>query len=185
VNESGVLVTYHAYEGPSLQSRAHSKLWAAHSGGRRMEDMILERTIASSDLQAMETFIALVLHNLFGRFADIRVAAIELGSGWVPHCLGRLDHAGGMLTRQITAFGTTLDDKPSEIFKRHVWVSPWPEEDVPGLTGLIGVDKVIMGSDWPHAEGNIQPADYIRGLSGLEDGAKKRIMRENALELVA
>lgn len=185
VNESGVLVTYHAYEGPSLVDRAHKALWAGPSGGRRIEDMILERSIPSSDIQAMETFVALVLHNLFGRFPNIRVAAVELGSEWVPFALKRLDHAGGMLTRQITAFGTTLDDKPSNIFKRHVWVSPWPEEDVPGLTGLIGVDQVIMGSDWPHAEGNVAPADYVAGLDGLDAAAKKRIMRENALELVA
>jgi predicted TIM-barrel fold metal-dependent hydrolase len=90
-----------------------------------------------------------------------------------------------MLNRQVTAFGTTLNDVPSEIFKRHVWVSPWPEEDVPGLSGLIGIDKVIMGSDWPHAEGNVQPADYVAGLKGLDGATQKRIMRENALELVA
>jgi len=185
VNEAGILVTYHAYEGPSLQSRVFANLWAGPSGGRRMEDIILERSIASSDMQAMETFIALVLHNLFGRFPRLRVAAIELGSGWVPFALNRLDHAGGMLNRQVTAFGTTLNDVPSEIFKRHVWVSPWPEEDVPGLSGLIGIDKVIMGSDWPHAEGNVQPADYVAGLKGLDGATQKRIMRENALELVA
>jgi predicted TIM-barrel fold metal-dependent hydrolase len=185
VNEAGILVTYHAYEGPSLQSRAFGELWARRGGSRRMEDVILERAIASSDIQAMETFVALVLHNLFGRFPNIRVASVELGSGWVPFALSRLDHAGGLLSRQVKAFGTTLDDKPSEIFKRHVWVSPWPEEDVPGLTGLIGVDRVIMGSDWPHAEGNVAPADYVAGLRGLEPASVKRIMRENALELVA
>ncbi|MCB2061334.1 MAG: amidohydrolase family protein [Novosphingobium sp.] len=184
VNEAGVLVTFHAYEGPSLQSRAFRDLWAAPSQGQRMEDIILERAIASSDVQAMETFVALVLHNLFGRFPKIRVAAVELGSGWVPFALSRLDHAGGLLSRQIKAFGTTLGDLPSEIFKRHVWVSPWPEEDVPGLTGLIGVDRVIMGSDWPHAEGNVQPGDYASGLASLDDASKRRIMRENALDLV-
>lgn len=185
VNEAGVLVTFHAYEGPSLQSRAFEQMWAAPSRSRRMEDIMLERAIASSDVQAMETFVALVLHNLFGRFPNIRVAAVELGSGWVPWALSRLDHAGGMLSRQIEAFGTRLDGTPSEVFKRNVWVSPWPEEDVPGLTGLIGVDRVIMGSDWPHAEGNVAPADYLGGLSGLDDASVKRIMRENALELVA
>lgn len=185
VNEAGILVTFHAYEGPSLQSRAFEQMWAAPNRSRRMEDIILERAIASSDVQAMETFVALVLHNLFGRFPNIRVAAVELGSGWVPWALSRLDHAGAMLSRQIKAFGTTLDGTPSEIFKEKIWVSPWPEEDVPGLTGLIGVDRVIMGSDWPHAEGNAAPADYLEGLSGLDDVSIKRIMRENALELVA
>ena len=39
---------------------------------------------ASKRMQAIETLVALVLQNLFGRFPNIRVAAVELGSGWFP-----------------------------------------------------------------------------------------------------
>jgi predicted TIM-barrel fold metal-dependent hydrolase len=185
VNEAGILVTYHAYDGPSIENRSFISKWAAPSMGKHMEDMTLEMALVGSDVQAMQTFVALVLHNLFGRFPNIRVAAIELGSGWVPFALSRLDHAGGMLSRRIKAFGDVLSDAPSEIFKRHVWVSPWPEENVPRLVDMIGVGKVLMGSDWPHAEGNASPLDYVEGLTGLDAQSISRIMYDNALELLA
>ena len=41
-------------------------------------------------------------------------------------------------------------------------MSPFPEEDVVALTELIGVDRVLFGSDWPHPEGNIPPARLRR-----------------------
>ena len=185
VNEAGILVTYHANDGPSIEKRSFIANWAAPTRGRRMEDMVLEGAIVASDLQAMNTFIALVLHNLFGRFPNIRVAAIELGSGWVPFALSRLNHAGGMLSRRIMAFGEILSDAPAEIFKRNIWVSPWPEENVPALADMIGADKVLMGSDFPHAEGNAYPRDYVNGLGGLDEQSIKRIMHDNTFELVA
>jgi predicted TIM-barrel fold metal-dependent hydrolase len=135
----------------------------------------------------MDTLSALILHNLFGRFPKIRVATIELGSGWVPYLLHRLDHIGGgaMTSRRISAFGEPLKDRPSEIFRRNIWVSPWPEENVPNFAKIIGVDHVLMGSDWPHAEGIHQPRDYAQALAGLDRKSVKRIMRDNALALVA
>jgi hypothetical protein len=41
----------------------------------------------------MDTMSALVLHNLFGRHAGVRVLCIESGSNWVPYLLGRMDFA--------------------------------------------------------------------------------------------
>jgi predicted TIM-barrel fold metal-dependent hydrolase len=136
------------------------------------------------DAAIMDTMLALILHNLFGRFPNIRVAAIELGSSWVPYLLHRLDHAGGLVNRTITAFGGTLKDKPSAIFRQHVWVAPFPEEDVAGLAELIGVDHVLMGSDWPHAEGMQQPRDYQRCLEGFDAASVRKIMHDNVAGLV-
>ena len=41
-------------------------------------------------------------------------------------------------------------------------MSPFPEEDIAGLVELIGADRVLFGSDWPHPEGTPQPIDYAR-----------------------
>ena len=89
-----------------------------------------------------------------------------------------------MLDRRIEAFGVKLDDLPSDVFKEKVYVSPFPEEDVIGLTELIGVDHVLFGSDWPHPEGNIAPGDYVECIKTLSDDDIKKIMRDNALSLI-
>jgi predicted TIM-barrel fold metal-dependent hydrolase len=111
--------------------------------------------------------------------------SIELGAGWVSHVMHMLDHAVGLTERHIEAFGATVAERPSEVFKRHFWISPFPEEDLVGLTGLVGVERVVFGSDWPHAEGTEQPLDYAKYLEGLEPTAVRRIMCENGLELLS
>jgi predicted TIM-barrel fold metal-dependent hydrolase len=71
------------------------------------------------------------------------------------------------------------------VFKENVYISPFPEEDVVGLANLIGVDHVLMGSDWPHPEGNHVPEEYVECIASLDDASIKRIMRDNALGLIA
>jgi predicted TIM-barrel fold metal-dependent hydrolase len=43
---------------------------------------------------------------------------------------------------------------------------------------------VLFGSDWPHPEGNIRPADYVDCIQKLDPADVKKIMRDNALELI-
>jgi predicted TIM-barrel fold metal-dependent hydrolase len=114
----------------------------------------------------------------------LKVLSVELGCAWVPYCMHVLDHSGGLLDRRIHAFGEAVQGRPSEIFARHFWVSPFPEEDVAGLADLIGADRVLFGSDWPHAEGTPQPADYAKHLHDLDPTQTRMIMRDNALGLV-
>jgi predicted TIM-barrel fold metal-dependent hydrolase len=185
VNESGVLAAYHAYGGPTVYSDAFERMWSRPPVADRTYQMILQSALFPNDRGILDTTIALVLGNLFGRFPYVKIASIEMGCAWVPYALHTLDHAGGIVARHIEAFGVKVDDRPSDIFKEHVYVSPFPEEDVVGLTELIGVDHVLFGSDWPHPEGNIQPADYAACLEKLDDAGIRKIMRDNALALIS
>jgi predicted TIM-barrel fold metal-dependent hydrolase len=72
----------------------------------------------------------------------------------------------------------------SEIFRRHVWVAPYPEDDVPRLLGLLGAERVLFGSDFPHPEGLKQPLDFEGLMPGVDPAARARVMRANAAELL-
>ena len=184
LNEAGVLAAYHAFGGPTFYEDAFQSMW----GAQPVTDPRYQFTLSAaliSDRGILDTTIAMVLGNLFGRFPNVRVASIEMGCNWVPYALHVLDHAGGLLERRIEAFGTKVTDKPSDIFKANIYVSPFPEEDVVGLTELIGPDHVLFGSDWPHPEGNIQPADYVSCLNKLDPADVRRVMRDNALSLLS
>jgi len=160
------------------------RYWAAPPEPLTHEVAVLESALFGTDVQIMETLSALILHNLFGRFPNVRVGSMEMGSSWVPLLLYRLDHVGHLTDRRVRSFGGELSAKPSDIFKEHIWVSPFPEEHIPPLVDLLGADHVLMGSDFPHGEGTPQPADYVNSLKGLDDATVRRIMRENALELI-
>lgn len=184
VNEARVLVAYHGYAGPDQYDIAMQFLWQR----QRVTDLEYQATLLRAlrdSRPVLDTFIALILGNLFGRFPDVRVASIENGCAWVDYCLHVLDHAGTLLDRTIRAFGTTVDDRPSDIFKERIYVSPFPEEDVLGLIDSIGATRVLFGSDWPHPEGNIQPTDYMTCLKGLDDDSIRLVMRDNAEQVLA
>jgi predicted TIM-barrel fold metal-dependent hydrolase len=184
LNEAGALAAYHAFGGPTYYEDMFNAMW----GRQPVTDRMYQATLGAaliSDRGILDTVIALVLGNLFGRFPNVRIASIEMGCNWVPYCLHVLDHAGGLLDRRVEAFGTRVDDRPSDVFRQKVYVSPFPEEDVVGLSELIGVDRVLFGSDWPHPEGNIEPADYVSCLNKLDSADVRKIMRDNALSLLS
>ena len=71
------------------------------------------------------------------------------------------------------------------MFGDHVWVTPFWEDRIPDLLTDVRVDRLLLGSDWPHAEGTRQPADFVaETLVGLPAEAVQRIARDNALDLL-
>jgi predicted TIM-barrel fold metal-dependent hydrolase len=131
-----------------------------------------------------DTLSALIFDNLFGRFPGLNVLVAEHGAEWVPFFTKHMDKSRGM-GRNGPWIGGKLTERPSAIFRQHVRVVPYPEDDVPAIVGGLGYDDcLVMGSDYPHAEGLAEPADFVKLLDPLDEAAKKRIMRDNALSLL-
>lgn len=122
-----------------------------------------------------DTVAALVTQGVFKRHPKLCIASIENGALWLPLLIKKLTKAYHQKT--IDAFG----EPPLDTLRRSLWVSPYAEDDFPELIALLGTDRVLMGSDWPHAEGLTHPKDYVNLLDGLSAGDKRRIMRENFL----
>ncbi len=65
-----------------------------------------------------------------------------------------------------------------------MWVTPYCEEDLRALADLIGVERILFGSDWPHGEGLADPLDFDKELGDFDEGEIRKIMRDNCLELL-
>jgi predicted TIM-barrel fold metal-dependent hydrolase len=63
-------------------------------------------------------------------------------------------------------------------------VSPYFEDDMPLLKDLLGVDRLLFGSDFPHAEGLPEPLNFVDELEGFSDDEVRKVMRDNAYRLV-
>jgi predicted TIM-barrel fold metal-dependent hydrolase len=186
IQEANIPVTYHIYQGKDSYEEAFRILYQRQGISDPVYDQALRGAMFGGDRAIMDTVFSLVLGNLFGRFPKLRIATIELGCAWVEYAMHVLDHAGlSIIDRYIQAFGQRSNERPSEIFKRHFWVSPFAEEDIVGLTEAIGTDRVLFGSDWPHSEGTEQPADYVKYLGKLGPADSKKILRDNALEVLS
>ena len=130
----------------------------------------------------MDTLAALVLHNVFGRFPGLEAMSVENGSAWVPYLLRVMDKAEH--TGEYGPWlGGRIEDHPSEIFRRHVSVAPFDDDDIRDLVARIGADRVLLGSDYPHPEGIAEPRSFLEGHA-LTDEEIRLVSRENTARLL-
>lgn len=66
----------------------------------------------------------------------------------------------------------------------HVWIMPFYEDSAKELGELLGIDKVIFGSDWPHPEGLGDPLDYYADIQDLSPQEQKMVMCDNLKDLL-
>ena len=138
------------------------------------------------DKPAYELTAALILHNFFGRFPNMKVLLAEVGTVWVPYILRKMDHAFLMGRKARYHETGHLDARPSEIFKENFYIAPYPEENVQRIAAEIGTGPLVFGSDFPHGEGLARPAEYAGAQLGAfgEDDVRK-IMRDNMEDFLA
>ena len=134
------------------------------------------KRLCMSASPVMDLFATLVCDGLFGRHPNLRMATIETGSSWVPILFSKFKKAFGQLP-------FAFDEDPRDTFRRHVWVSPYYEDDIAELRDLIGADHILFGSDYPHGEGLAEPTEFVNDLKGFSDEEIRLIMRENGLGL--
>jgi predicted TIM-barrel fold metal-dependent hydrolase len=129
------------------------------------------------DRPVMETVAAMIFHGLFQRHPNVKIALSEQGTVWLPYTLRKMDHAFMMGRRSPYA---EIKERPSETFRRHFLVAPYPEEIVQRPMDVVGDTCLTFGSDFPHAEGLADPAQYVEAvLQDLTDDQKRKIMRDN------
>jgi len=131
-----------------------------------------------------DTLSALIFDNVFGRFPNVKVLVSEFGAEWIPHFVRHMDKSRGM-ARNGSWLGGQLSERPSTIFNKHVRVVPYPEDDTVTLADRLGsIEPLLMGSDWPHAEGLREPADFYTKTAGLGDERRRLFLRDNGLALI-
>jgi predicted TIM-barrel fold metal-dependent hydrolase len=172
VNEAGITVVVHAGDaGYSANGYATDGFSSNFNNSvpQPIKMLQLERPI--------EDFLAsLITDQLFHRFPNLRIASVENGAGFLRGLFHRLDALGHKMA------GWFPED-PIETFRRHIWINPFWEDNVHELLELMGPERVIFGSDWPHIEGMPVPLDYLEELTGLEQKVVDLVTRENTAEL--
>ncbi len=125
----------------------------------------------------VDAVCSLIGHGLLTRFPTLKIAPVENGSNWVRHLLDDLEHAYLMAPQEF-------EEDPVAVFKRNIYVHPFHEEDTVGLVELLGSDRVLFGSDYPHPEGMIDPISFVDELKGLDDQAVRNVMGGNLARLI-
>ncbi|BBX62552.1 amidohydrolase [Mycobacterium saskatchewanense] len=174
--EAGVVICFHAADsGYGIYAEdygEHSSISTFASGTfAEVLSLHLERPI-------FDTAAALICHGVFDRHPNLKVAALELGAGWVPDLLRRLETAYGRVPQ---LFGSD----PVDVFHEHFWVTPFHEQSIPETLTYMRPERVLFGSDWPHPEGVVEPLDFLEELEGVPADQVNMIMGDNMRQMLS
>ena len=173
VHEAGIVVAFHSGESGYGEYAEH---WGEAPDLEAFKGQPF-RQVTQTDRSIYDAMAALIVHGVFDRFPNVRVCSVENGSDWVAGLLKKLSKAERMNMGHFSG-------DPVETFRQHVSVAPYFEEDVRALANAIGSDHVLMGSDFPHAEGLEVPADFVRELDGFDEAEIQAVMYRNGRALV-
>lgn len=194
---------------PPLHSEAYEPLWSAaeslgipigHHGALSIpfkDDDGSNRTrlIASVDFPfySMRIVWQLILSGVFERHPNLKFAFTELPLGWIPGRLALLDG----FWREARVYGSRmhslhgeellkLELPPSEYFKRNIFIGAsfmLPSEI--GIRHDVGVDRIMWGADYPHAEGTTPyTTEALRAtFAGVPEGDCRQMLGETAARL--
>lgn len=186
VEEAGITVTVHAgfEDGYKQVDTVVAATWGIDMTGKTGDMLSKDEGNHSSSLihmlqkhRLVHDFAGvLIAHGLFERFPRLKFAYIENGGTWVGPLLHDLQvvHAQNPGMFRI---------HPVDQFHRNCWVAPFVEDDVEDLARHLPVERILFGSDWPHAEGVSHPREFFGNLANFSDADQRKIMVENARAL--
>ena len=157
--------------------RAPTRDWLGGGENLRTKDVAVLH-------EGPETFLSImVIDGVFERFPALRGASVELGAGWVPSLLTRLDWVAkhwSKADKNLAAFTR----KPSEQLTEQMAFTPFVFEEVGALIDQSNPDLYLFSSDYPHIEGGRNPiARFEAALADRGEDVRDRFYAENFLRI--
>jgi len=163
---------------------AHGISPISYGGGPENSALIF----AECDFFARRSLWFLIFSGVFERHPGLQLVFTEQRAGWVKPTLELLDSilpmdgSGSTLT-DVTGM-LKLPRKPSDYFATNCWIgasfmSHAEAED----RYAIGVDRIMWGSDYPHAEGTWpwSTASMRMTFAGVAEGEVRKMLGDNAV----
>ncbi len=123
----------------------------------------------------------LIFSGVLDRYPRSKWVCAETGLGWVNYILDGCDHewerrhlwTEGILTR------------PSELFRRQIYVDFWYEEAGIRQRHHIGIENIMWESDYPHSTSTYPESwEFVnRTLAGVPEEEKKLLLYGNAMRV--
>lgn len=172
--EAGVPVGFH------LSDSGYLHIAAAWGGKSTFEGFGAKDPLDNvllDDRAIHDTMASMIVHGVFTRHPKLKAVSIENGSYFVHRLIKRLKKAANTQPRDFP-------EDPVQQLRNNVWIAPYYEDNLSELAEVIGVDKILFGSDWPHGEGLESPVSFTDELTGFSESDVRKIMRDNALDLL-
>ena len=139
--------------------------------------------------QFLDPFVDLFAWGIFERHPRLRLVMAESGVGWLPWIVQELDYRFWRLWEAREFWeqrgSIELTTKPSELFRRHVWVSFQDDHVAMSLLKFYGEGHVMWASDYPHPDSTWPNSRAIidKQMADLPPAVRRQLTRDNAADL--
>jgi predicted TIM-barrel fold metal-dependent hydrolase len=139
--------------------------------------------------QFLDPFVDLFAWGILERHPKLRLVMAESGVGWLPWIVQELDYRFWRLNEAREYWdqrgGIDLTLKPSELFRRQVWVSFQEDHVAMSLLPFYGEGHLLWASDYPHPDSTWPNSRQIveKQMGHLSPDVRRRLTRDNAAAL--
>ena len=146
-------------------------------------------TMNMQGFQLVEPMAGLIFNGVLDRYPKLRLIMAEAGLAWVPHMIQSFDFYNKRLAEGRMPGGVTpehkLAMKPSEYFKRQIWVTFQDDAYGVKMLDLLDEDRVMWASDYPHPASTWPFSQQVieAQMTHMTPETKRKILCENAVKL--
>jgi predicted TIM-barrel fold metal-dependent hydrolase len=128
---------------------------------------------------------AMLFAGVFDRHPHLKVGSVEHETAWIPHWLKQMDFTYRERPVFTKGWKSAEGMLPSEYWLRNMFVEFMEDDLGVELRQHIGVDTMLWGSDFPHAESTWpQSKQFLdRIFAGVPEEDRRKITSENAAKL--
>jgi aminocarboxymuconate-semialdehyde decarboxylase len=131
----------------------------------------------------LETTIALhylIFDGVLERYPNLKILAVH-GGGYLPAYSGRIDHAWGARSDSHGNLPQPPTTYLKKIYFDSVVFTPYQLAE---LVRLVGVDHVIMGSDYPFDMADFDPIEHLASVESFDQSTIAALVGGNAKKLL-
>jgi predicted TIM-barrel fold metal-dependent hydrolase len=138
------------------------------------------------DLMVRTSLAEMTMSGVFARHPKLRVVSVEHEGSWLPYFMERMDwHYQYNLRTTDNGYRYPDDSLPSDYVRRNVMISFTEDTPLPKVRDIIGVDRLMWGSDYPHAESTVPRSDELlaAALAEVPEAEQALMVRDNCARL--
>lgn len=178
--------------GKEISDPSHDVVWKRieelgvpiflHPNGFKQGERFTAHYFSNLIANPLETAMAiqrLIFDGVLERFPKLKIYCAH-GGGYLPSYHARMDHAWGARPdcRMII-------QSPPSFYLKKMWFDTvvFSYEQLEYLVRVYGMNKIIMGTDYPFDMADSDPIGHVMNCPGLSDVAKTSICGGNSIEL--
>ena len=131
------------------------------------------------------TFGTLVFGGIMDRYPDLKICLAHAG-GYAPFGVARMDKTWRAADMGVPEFSDAkLPKPPSEYLSRFYYDScTYTEETLRFLIDSVGIDRVVLGTDYPAPMVQEDPVGWLEKMSGISESERTAILATNPARML-